>query len=77
MLGGKKPEPVLSTAEAQSAVYQKIKRYVEARVDELRKKNDRSLPADKTARLRGQIAELKHLAALDKPAPQLEADDPS
>ena len=68
-------ETVLTPLEAQSAVWKKIKAHVEARLAKQRERNDRSQPIEKTEYLRGAIAELKYLAALDQPAPQTEADD--
>lgn len=71
-----KTEPVLSESEAQSALYRKIKAWAEGRLAELRAMNDSPTRDERaTALLRGQIRELKNLAALDKPVPPVEADD--
>lgn len=71
----KPAEPVLTSDEAASPLWKKIKAHVEARLAGVRAKNDKTQPMDKTEQLRGRIAELKYLAALDRPAPQMEADD--
>lgn len=73
-----KEAPLLDDIERQSAVWKKIKQHLEQRLAALREKNDKpTLDAERTAFIRGQIRELKNLAALDlKPAPQKDADDP-
>ena len=72
----KKPAPVLNEAEAQSPLWRKVKAHLEARLAMLREMNDSpKRNAEATALLRGAIKEVKNLAALDKPAPQTEADD--
>ena len=75
MSGPAKREPVLTEHERQHPLWLKIKKHAEDRLALARERNDKSHPIDKTERLRGAIAELKHLAALDQPAPQTEADD--
>lgn len=70
-----KPHPALLTpGEAQSELWQKIKKHLDARLLQLRAQNDTSLDLAKTQKLRGRIEEVKHLVALDKPALQTEAD---
>jgi len=69
--------PVLTDSERVTSAWKTIKEYAEQRIERLREKNDRPLDEVKTAHLRGQIEELRNLAALDKPAPQTEADDES
>lgn len=72
------PEPgkaVLSHIEAQSAFWQKIKAHLDERLQRLREKNDGNLDERRTAELRGAIREIKNLAALDKPAPSVDATD--
>ncbi len=49
----------------------------EERLADCRAKNDGALDAEKTAHLRGRIAELKDLLALDNPIPALVADEPT
>jgi len=51
----------LSEGEQMTPLYIKLKKHLEARLDEHRQKNDRSLNAEETAHVRGQIEELKHL----------------
>ena len=62
---------VLERFEFDSAVWKKLKTYIEDRQAKLREKNDGDHDERKTARLRGQIAELCHIAGLDavKPLP--------
>lgn len=68
-------EPLLTPTERDSPVWRKIKAHAEQRLESARKANDTNLDERKTAKLRGRIAELKHLATLDQPAPQTEAND--
>ena len=70
-----KIEPLLSEIERQNPLWIKIKRHCEAQIALLRARNDSKLDSDQTATLRGQIKAYKNLAALDKPAPQTEAND--
>jgi hypothetical protein len=76
MFGKDKPAALISEHERSSALWQKIRKHLEARRELLRAKNDGDLDERKTARLRGQIRELKNLMALDNPMPESEADDP-
>jgi len=69
------PKLKLTPLERDSAVWRKIKKYVEDRLVEMRERNDGNHSDIKTAQLRGRIAELKNLAGLDAPAPETEADD--
>ena len=66
---------VLDRHEYQSAVWKKLKAYIEERQAKLREKNDGDHDERKTARLRGQIAELKHMAGLDAEKPPLPPED--
>lgn len=76
MFDGKKAPPVLNEADLQSPTWIKIKKHLEERIAALRVRNDNGLLDErKTASLRGQLKEAKHLATLDKPAPQTDADD--
>lgn len=52
-----------------SPTWRAIRERAELRLDELRRKNDAELDEMQTAKLRGRIAELKELLALDRPAP--------
>jgi len=67
-------EPVLSTADRQSALWLKLAKHVENRILTLRKQNDADQPESKTALLRGRIAELKALLALAEDLPDLTPD---
>lgn len=60
--------------EFQGPTWIKLKKYLEARQALLRAKNDASVDAAKTEKLRGRLAEIKHLLALDQPTPQAESD---
>jgi transcription termination factor NusB len=65
----------LEPHEAQTALWKKIKTYLDERLDMHRRKNDnKSLDATDTALLRGRIAELKVLLDLDKPSSILKVD---
>lgn len=61
---------VLIDSDIQSATWQKVRNYAQARQNQLLNENTADLDAIKTSRLRGRIAELKLLLALEKkPAP--------
>jgi hypothetical protein len=55
------------TIEQNSSTWLELKDYLIQRLDEARRKNDNPQAAESTERLRGQIAEIKHLLSLDKP----------
>lgn len=55
--------------DRESRQWIRLREYMQGRIAMLRASNDESLPAKKTARLRGQIAELKHLLSLEKDGP--------
>ena len=67
-------EPLLNEGDRQSVVWIKIKKYLEERLNMTRIRNDNSCDSAKTEKLRGRIAELVHLSALDKPMPKIEED---
>lgn len=62
----------LGTPDYTTATWLRFKEDAEARLAELRKQNDSDKPAEETARLRGQIKELKYWLDRDKPAPAVE-----
>lgn len=49
----------------RNVLWDKLKRYISLRVEELRRENEADLSPEKTAKLRGRIAELQSLAALE------------
>lgn len=51
----------LSDGEAATPLWMKLRRHLESRLDEKRKKNDQPLSPEETSNLRGAIAELKLL----------------
>lgn len=56
----------LNRIEAQSALWLKLKGYMNEQLDLARRKNDGNLDQFETARLRGRIAALKELIALEE-----------
>lgn len=56
----------LNQNDFASVTWQKLRLHWESRLEVLRKRNDSSLPPDETARIRGQIAELKAMLALEE-----------
>jgi hypothetical protein len=56
--------PVLDKHERRSATALKLAAHLEQRLAETRAYNDNDMPPEETARVRGQIAELKHLQDL-------------
>lgn len=55
--------------ERHTQLWRDLMRHVEDRIAELRQRNDADQDERTTAALRGRIAELKALLALDKPTP--------
>lgn len=67
---------VLNQHDLQSAAWAKLRKHMEARLQALRIKNDTDLDPVATARVRGEIKNLKNLLALEnKPDPVTVADD--
>lgn len=64
--------PVIDT---NSDTWRAIRLHVDARLARLRQQNEGDLDPEKTAKLRGRIAELKELLTLAQPAPALMADE--
>lgn len=58
---------LLNDQDINSATWAKIRTHYEGELASLRKKNDGNINTEETARLRGRIAEVKALLALDKP----------
>lgn len=75
MLGKRRERFRLEPHEVTSPLWLRLKEYMELRLETARRKNDKDNDERRTARLRGSIAELKHLVTLDQPAPQQEPDD--
>lgn len=62
------PEAFALTAEEKnSALWKKIKKNVEERLDKTRRRNDADHDATETAKIRGRILELKYFLTLDGP----------
>jgi hypothetical protein len=59
----------LSTDDARSSLWLKLKEHFEERLVAHRQKNDNNLNEIETARLRGRIAETLVLLAMDQPDP--------
>jgi len=57
------PQPKI---EPHSNTWLELKEYLIQRLDEARRKNDNPQTLESTERLRGQIAEIKHLLNLEK-----------
>lgn len=55
----------LSPDDLYSTTWLKISAHYTARLARLRKKNDQQLTPEQTAKLRGEIAEVRNLLALD------------
>lgn len=59
----------LTSMERQSALWKRLLEHLKAQRDVLREKNDGALDPIATASVRGRIAALKDIVALDTPAP--------
>lgn len=57
---------ILNRNDLQSAVWIKVKKHLQARIEELRMQNDFQQPEVQTAATRGRIDELKGILALEK-----------
>lgn len=64
--------PLLNASDAGTTTWDKIKGHYEARLASLRKQNDRNMPAEETALLRGRIHECKAILKLDEETPPIE-----
>ena len=68
--------PRLTTAEANSGLWQELSKHITERLAEKRRENDHDKDAIKTAHLRGFIAACKEILELaEKPPLETEADD--
>lgn len=66
----------LSDFERHSALWQKISKHLDERVQVLRARNDGDLDNIETAKLRGRIAAIKEIIALgEEPNPVMVADE--
>lgn len=68
-------EPILTPGDRQSAVWQKLKKYLDAQLDILRRRNDADADERKTAKLRGKIEAVKALLSLGTDAPRPPAEE--
>jgi hypothetical protein len=62
----------LGKADRVSSTWNALKKHLEQRLEVLRAQNDGDLTPEKTAKLRGQIAEVKRILGLDKDLPNIE-----
>lgn len=62
----------LTFSERQSGLWERLLKHMTQRLAELRTQNDAIKPEMQTAQLRGEIAALKRLIALDEPDPIIE-----
>lgn len=66
---------ILTEQEKQSAVWIKLRDLMNERLEALRCQNDGDLSPEQTTRLRGRVAQLKELLAMDQSTPaQAEID---
>jgi hypothetical protein len=57
----------LTPIEVASALWTRLSAHLNERLQVLREKNDNTLDEQQTARIRGEIAEIKRLLALGQP----------
>ncbi len=60
---------VLTDADKHSGTWDKLQRYWEQELNDLRKANDHHMPEIETARLRGRISQIKAFMSMDNPLP--------
>jgi len=58
---------ILSQEDLASPVWQKLRVYLQARIDSHRRKNDNDLSPEATAKLRGRLAEAQLILKLENP----------
>ena len=63
----------LSKADRVSSTWNALKKHLEQRLEVRRTQNDGDLNPEKTAKTRGQIAEVKRILSLDKDLPHIES----
>jgi hypothetical protein len=68
-------EPLLNALDLQSPTWMKLKKHLELKLEALRKTNDGDLDEEKTAKLRGRIAEVRAFLAIGDAKPPLIAPD--
>lgn len=68
---------IITSGDKVSECWRHIKKHYEVRLAMLRAKNDGNLTPEATQKIRGQIAEAKHILSLgaDKPTPAPEDTD--
>ena len=66
---------LLDLNDRQSPTWRKLRDHFEQRLQELREKNDNDLGELATAKLRGQLAEIRYLLALGDQDPATEANE--
>lgn len=64
----------LTDADMNTPLWHAMRAHLERRLAAHRGKNDTDLTTEQTAKLRGQIHELKALLALEAPRPEVPAD---
>jgi len=66
-------ESLFTKTEREGEIWRKLRKHLQARVQQLRAQNDISTSDERTEKLRGRIAEAKDILRLgDEPAPPLE-----
>lgn len=60
-------QSILNPIDVQSACWQTLKKHIEQKIEKYRDANDRDQTPEKTAKLRGRIAELKSLLIAVEP----------
>ena len=68
-------DPVLTKPDRDSAAWLKVMKYLEGRLATLRSENDADLTPEKTAKLRGKIAEVKLLMKMNADVPVIEDEN--
>lgn len=64
----------LTDIDRNTPLWLALRAYLERRLESQRAKNDTDLSPDETAKVRGRIAEIKALLALENPRPEIPAD---
>jgi hypothetical protein len=66
---------LIAEHDSKTALWKKIKAHFEEKLELLRRQNDGNLSEAETQKLRGRIAEVKSILALDKPPPRITGSD--
>lgn len=66
---------VLTKTDLQSDAWKRLKAHLLEKLDDLHKRNELSLDEQSTAKLRGQISEIRYILNLENPPLEFQQED--